>query len=159
MRILVFSDTHGDADALCGMLAAVPCDLALHLGDCTADCEEARMLFPTVTLWQVAGNDYRDMMSGIHYEDTFEAGGVRIFMTHGHRYGVRSGPETVCAAAEARGASLALYGHTHVAAAGRCGNVRYCNPGSASRARCINGRSYAVITIENGEINCEVVRF
>ena len=36
------------------------------------------MLFPTVTLWQVAGNDYRDMMSGIHYEDTFEAGGVRV---------------------------------------------------------------------------------
>ena len=67
MRILVFSDTHGDADALCGVLAAVPCDLALHLGDCTADCEEARMLFPTVTLWQVAGNDYRDMMSGIHW--------------------------------------------------------------------------------------------
>ena len=159
MRILVFSDTHGDADAMSGVLAAVPCDMLLHLGDCVADCEEPRMLYPGVTMWQVAGNDYRDLLSGIHYEDTFEAGGVRIFMTHGHRYGVRSGPDMLCAAAASRGAALALYGHTHIVATGRCGDVAYLNPGSASRSRCVNGRSYGVITIENGIFTCEVVRF
>lgn len=159
MRILVFSDTHGDADAISGVLAAVPCDLLLHLGDCTADCEEPRALFPGVTIWQVAGNDYRDTRSGIHYEDVFEAGGVRIFMTHGHRYHARSGPDMLCARAEAFGAALALYGHTHIAAAGRVGDVAYLNPGSASRSRCVNGRSYGVVTAENGKFTCEVVRF
>ena len=120
----LFSDTHGDADAISGVLAAVPCDLLLHLGDCTADCEEPRALFPGVTIWQVAGNDHRDTRSGIHYEDVFEAGGVRIFMTHGHRYHARSGPDMLCARAEAFGAALALYGHTHIAAAGRVGTSR-----------------------------------
>ena len=159
MRILVFSDTHGDTDAMSGVIADAPCDLLLHLGDCTTDCEELCALYPDVTIWQVAGNDYRDMISGIHYEDVFEAGGVRIFMTHGHRYGVRSGPDMLCARAAACGAALALYGHTHVAAAGRCGDVAYLNPGSASRSRCINGRSYGVVTVENGKFTCEVVRF
>ncbi len=159
MRILVFSDTHGDADAMSGVLAAVPCDMLLHLGDCVADCEEPRLLYPEVTMWQVAGNDYRDTLSGLHYEDLFELDGVRIFMTHGHRFDVRSGPDRLCAAAESRGAALALYGHTHVAAVGRCGAVTYCNPGSASRPRGAGGRSYGVVTIDRGTFTCEVVRF
>lgn len=137
MRILVFSDTHGDADVMLEALAAAPCGMLLHLGDCTADCEEVRMLYPDVTVWQVAGNDYRDTMSGIHYEDLFEAGGVRIFMAHGHRYGVRSGPDMLCARAETCGASLALYGHTHVAQTGRCGNVTYFTL-AARRTRAIS---------------------
>lgn len=158
MRILVFSDTHGETDVMLDALSAAPCEMLLHLGDCTADCEDVRVLYPNVTIWQVAGNDYRDTMSGIHYEDLFEAGGVRIFMTHGHRYGVRSGPGMLCARAEACGASLALYGHTHVARTGTCGPVTYLNPGSASLARNVGGRSYGVVTVESGRIHCEVVR-
>ncbi len=157
MRILVFSDTHGRTGDMLRVLEAAPCDLVLHLGDCTADCDDVRLCFPQLRLWQVAGNDFRDGFSGLNYEDCFVLEGVGVFMAHGHRQNVSTGPETLCACAEARGAALALYGHTHRAALGTCGGVTYFNPGSLSRPRD-GSPSYGVVTVRESTFHCEVVR-
>ena len=156
MRILVFSDSHGRTGDMLEVLEREPCDLALHLGDCTADCDDVRAVFPMLRLWQVAGNDYRDTLSGLNDEDVFRMEDVGVFMTHGHRYAVSRGPEILCAAAAARGAVLALCGHTHVPALGTCGGVTWFNPGSISRPRGGSGRSYGIITLQNGSFSCEV---
>jgi putative phosphoesterase len=155
MRILIFSDTHGDARVMPRVVAAEKCSLVLHLGDCVADCDALRREFPMIPVWQVAGNDFRDRLSGVQDDYTFELEGVRVFMTHGDRYGGTA--ETVCAAAEARGAAVALFGHTHVAATGVFGGAAFMNPGSPARPR--DGRaSYGVLTLENGEFSMEIVR-
>lgn len=156
MRILVFSDSHGRTGDMLQVLDREPCGLALHLGDCTADCDDVRACFPMLRLWQVAGNDYRDTLSGLHYEDAFRMEDVGIYMTHGHRLAVSRGPEALCAAAAARGAALALYGHTHVPALGTCGGVTYFNPGSISRPRGGSSPSYGIVTLRNGTFFCEV---
>ena len=72
--------------------------------------------------------------------------GVLFFYTHGHAYGVKMGSERLAEAADARGADVALYGHTHdpdleKAMAGR---PAVFNPGALLRG------SYGVITIEDG---------
>ena len=158
MRILVFSDSHGRTGDMLEVLDTVPCDLALHLGDCTADCDDIRALYPMLCLWQVAGNDFRDTLSGLNYEDVFELEGVRIFMTHGHRLGVSRDREGLCAQAAARGAVLALYGHTHVPKLERLDGVTCFNPGSITLPRGGSGRSYGLITLEAGQFTCEAVR-
>ncbi|MBE6936034.1 MAG: YfcE family phosphodiesterase [Ruminococcaceae bacterium] len=157
MRILVFSDTHGSTSAMFQILEQTPCHMVLHLGDCVADCEELRWVYPRLDIRQVAGNDYRDLMSGVNPYDVIDADGVRIYLVHGHRHQVKAGPETLCACAAGQKAQLALYGHTHVAAMGKVGEVTYLNPGSLSRPRD-RGASYAVIEIHNGSFTCEVKR-
>ena len=65
----------------------------------------------------------------------FNADGVRIFMTHGHRYNVKLGYESLANAAHFSGAQLALFGHTHEADFLRMGDVTLFNPGSAGMGR------------------------
>ena len=68
----------------------------------------------------------------------FNADGVRIFMTHGHRYNVKLGYESLANAAHFSGAQLALFGHTHEALETYDDGLYILNPGSCSgfRATC-----------------------
>ncbi len=112
MNIVVASDTHGRADRLAEVLRRAGADVLLFLGDGLRDLavvDEAR-----VTVRAVRGNC--DWFWG---ESAPEArlesfGKYRVFMTHGHRYGVKSGIEHAAAAAAENGADVLLYGHTHV---------------------------------------------
>ena len=54
-----------------------------------------------------------DFGSDLPLTGEFTAQGVKIFYTHGHYYGVKSGLYTLACAARERGAQVALYGHTH----------------------------------------------
>ena len=60
----------------------------------------------------------------------FTAQGVKIFYTHGHYYGVKSGLYTFACAARERGAQVALYGHTHNALEDYDDGLYLLNPGS-----------------------------
>ena len=111
MNIVVASDTHGRADRLAEVLRRTGADVLLFLGDGLRDLavvDEAR-----VTVRAVRGNC--DWFSG---ESAPEArleifGKYRVFMTHGHRYGVKGGIEHAVVAAAENGADVLLYGHTH----------------------------------------------
>lgn len=72
--------------------------------------------------------------------------GILFFYTHGHAYGVKAGSDRLAEAAAARGADVALFGHTHgpdleKALAGR---PAVFNPGALLRG------SYGSVTIEDG---------
>ena len=83
----------------------------------------------------------------------FNADGVRIFMTHGHRYNVKLGYESLANAAHFSGAQLALFGHTHEADFLRMGDVTLFNPGSAGMGR----QTYGMITVKGTEFKCEIL--
>ena len=74
-----------------------------------------------------------------------------VFYTHGHMYGVKYDLDTLADAAAARGAEVALFGHSHIPHAEQRGNVFLFNPGSCGR--CYTGPdTYGLLTLENGAV-------
>ena len=110
MEFLIVSDTHGRADRLSAVLSRTRADVLLFLGDGLRDLN---VVPPEITVRAVRGNcDFfaHDDAPETRVEDF---GALRLFLTHGHRYGVKASTEAaICAAAEA-GADVLLYGHTH----------------------------------------------
>lgn len=112
MRILVTSDTHGDSASLRRAVLSQPkAEIVIHLGDGGDDVELVRTSFPERTFLQVRGNC--DWGSALPQTGEFEAGGKKIFYTHGHMYGVKSGDYTIISEARSRKADILLFGHTH----------------------------------------------
>ena len=112
MRILVTSDTHGDYGSLRRAILAQPsADIVIHLGDGGEDVEKVRFSFPNKTFLQVRGNC--DWGSSVPETGEYIAGGRKIFFTHGHMYGVKSGDYTIITEARSRKADIVLFGHTH----------------------------------------------
>lgn len=100
MKLLVFSDSHGVVMHMESAVRAHRPDMVLHLGDCVEDFQALRALFPDLPMDHVPGNcDY-----GADGPATklLTLSGMRIFMTHGHRYGVKSGYLRAIYAAESR---------------------------------------------------------
>ncbi len=145
MNIGIISDTHGNYSAVEKVVSiAQKMDMWLHLGDCTPDAEYLQDLV-NVPVYGVAGNcDWP--MSNTCYERIVEAEGHKIFMTHGHNYGVRYTQEYVMEAAESQGADIALYGHTHIVDY-RIGPPLLLNPGSASRPRDDSRGSFMIMEL------------
>ncbi len=111
MNILVASDTHGRADLLQTAVERARPDLILFLGDGLRDLAALGTDTPTCA---VRGNCDFFGLDDTPEQSTREIGRYRIFMTHGHRYGVKSSLESAIAAALAREADVLLYGHTHI---------------------------------------------
>lgn len=112
MRILVTSDTHGDAASLRRAILAQPkAEMVIHLGDGQEDVDSVRFSFPEKTFLQVKGNC--DWGSALPAIGEYEVGGVKLFYTHGHVYGVKSGDCQILSEARSRKANIVLFGHTH----------------------------------------------
>lgn len=73
--------------------------------------------------------------------------GKKILVTHGHLYSVNSSIETLVNTARHNECSIAVYGHTHIAAAQAYKSVFAINPGSACLPRGDSRASFAVLKI------------
>jgi hypothetical protein len=124
-------------------------DAVLYLGDGLRDLEYVLPDYPHLRVYAVAGNcDYGALepLDGLAAFD-----GVLLFYTHGHMYGVKYDLDTLVETAAARGAEVALFGHTHRPFAEQSGDVFLFNPGSSGR--CYTGpNTYGVMTLSNGHI-------
>ena len=150
-KLLVLSDSHGGRDAIERILKAESknIDALIFLGDVLRDLELALTKYPRLRAYSVAGNcDY----GALEPTDGLAAfDGVVIFYTHGHMYGVKYDLDTLADAAAARGADVALFGHTHVPHAEDRGSVFLFNPGSCGR--CYTGpNTYGVMLLDKGKI-------
>ena len=146
MRVGVFSDSHGDHDALRRLLDRMGhIDAACFLGDVARDAaflREALAAMPhEPVLYAVRGNnDFASMLP----DDLFiELGGHRIHMEHGHRC---PNLMTLAYRAKDRGADIALFGHTHEAHCEFAYGVLLLNPGSAGN-HCRGGRARASLLL------------
>ncbi len=111
LSLLVVSDTHGHAERLVTALGRTKADTVLFLGDGLHDLS---ILPEKITLRAVRGNCDWTHLSDAPLQRTEEIGGYRLFLTHGHKYGVKYGLDAAIAAAVADDADVLLYGHTHV---------------------------------------------
>ena len=140
-KLLILSDSHNSTGAVERILhAESDATAVIFLGDGLRDLEEALTFYPKMKVYAVAGNcDFGALEQTI------------AFYTHGHMYGVKYDLDTLTDAAEARGAEVALFGHTHVPVAEQHGSVFLFNPGSCGR--CYTGpNTYGILTLDKGRI-------
>ncbi len=147
MKILVVSDSHGDAEAVCRAVERERPRMLLHLGDGWRDVDELRLSFPDLPVEQVPGNC--DFRSGEPAERLILIGGKRIFLCHGHTLGVKYDLSRLLYTALERGADAALFGHTHQPYVDIVQGVVLLNPGSIGRGR---RPTYATLTFRDGAI-------
>ena len=110
LTALIISDSHGNRDRITHAVARTNPDAVLFLGDGLADLDA---IPDHVTLRAVRGNCDHLRAEGTPESALVEIGGYRLFLTHGHREGVKYGLDVAVAIALANGADALLYGHTH----------------------------------------------
>ena len=151
-KLLVISDSHGNHAMIHRVVEQErPFDYLVHCGDIEGKMQDILAPEP-FGVYCVCGNC--DSYGSYPAELTFDAEGHRIFITHGHRYGVHGGSALLAAAAVARGADIALYGHTHrpEISYNEENGVFIINPGSIALPRTGSPKgNYAVITLEEGQ--------
>lgn len=149
MRIAIFSDSHGRMqNCLAAMDAAGPVDHIIHLGDTARDAEDLGTVYPETPITYVCGNS--EICAATDTEKWIELCGKRLFICHGHTRNVKYGLSELAYAA--RGADLALFGHTHLPYDGMIGGVRLFNPGSISLPA--DGRpSFGILTVADGALS------
>lgn len=156
MKWLVFSDSHGELSYMKAAIEREKPDRILHLGDVIRDAERLAEWLqkdrPGVAVEMVRGNCdgwYGDAPE----EKELFFGTKRVWMLHGHAYGVKMGDGMLVSEARSRGADVVLYGHTHVP---KCewNGLWVMNPGTS---RGCPQATYGVIeTKEDGSLNCRV---
>ncbi|HWR19292.1 MAG TPA: metallophosphoesterase [Clostridia bacterium] len=153
MNVGVISDTHGSDYAIRRALNALPhMDAWIHLGDHASDSRA--LSTANVPVYAVRGNCDFDLSAEV--ERVIMLQGVRLFLTHGHKYGVKQNVQTVFYRAEEFLCSAVLFGHTHVPLVEAWGSILGINPGSA--ALPLRGRpSVAKLTIEKGDVSAKIV--
>ncbi len=130
MRVIVFSDSHGNVDGMKSALERERAELIIHLGDVSRDASNVAQLY-SKPLISVAGNC--DIFPSVPYVTVTEIDGVYVYICHGNAlYGDE---RAVAHEAKANGCSLAFFGHTHVPLDTVIEGVRVINPGSISKPR------------------------
>ena len=147
MKVLIVSDTHGrDENLEIAVNREAPFDMLVHCGDVEGRefYIEALAECPCSI---VSGNN--DFFSSLPREKEIMAGNYRVFMTHGHYYYVGSGIEDLKREALARGADVAMFGHTHIPLIEYGDGIVVMNPGSISYPRQEGKRpSYILMDID-----------
>ena len=151
MRLVVFSDSHGDFTALNHVLEAQSkADMFLHCGDGAKEADDLQALFPQKRILFVRGNC--DWNSSSKDEELITVAGKRIFFTHGHGYGVKQGYDRLVCRAKALGADIVCFGHTHLPLSAQEGSLHLINPGSIGNPHFGTPPTYATIEISGAGI-------
>lgn len=146
MKILVISDSHGSLSNLIEVYEKEKVDKIYVAGDFLEDIDEFKYIYPDIDIISVAGNcDY--VKKDLKEERFFVEKKKKIFLTHGHKYGVKSGNKTLISRGEELDADIVIYGHTHIKYLKEINGIIYFNPGAL-----IDG-NYGTIEILQDKIN------
>lgn len=140
MKILVMSDTHGDAAIIQEVKKQnLDVDAIFHCGDSELPFDASELK----DVYKVRGNCDYDM--NFPTEVIKEINGETIFTTHGHLFGVKSNLNALSFRAREVGADVVLFGHSHILGVELVDEILYVNPGSLLLPRGRKEKSYAII--------------
>ena len=130
MLIAVISDSHGNKTSISKIKKKISnAEVLLFLGDGENDLKEITEDF-TGEVYAVRGNC--DFEGKYPEERIIEIKGKKIFMCHGHRYGVKYGYNYIYYRGKEVGADIVLFGHSHLPIIEECDGLILMNPGSIS---------------------------
>ena len=159
-RVLLVSDSHGRTEHLEKAMERVKPGLILHMGDVEGD-EDLIDAEAGCEVVYVRGNC--DYSSDAPASEVVAIGRHKVFMAHGHTFGVGFGLEGLAEAAKEAGCDHAFFGHTHVPMKTEVDGITVINPGSISLPRQ-DGRipTFVVADVDRkGDLHfklCEAVR-
>lgn len=156
MKILLLSDSHSAMSFMRRSVEAVKPDVMIHLGDYADDGQALHQEYPKIPFYQVPGNCDRYRWDPREPEILMPIiGGVKLYMTHGHRHNVKLHLGALIRDARQSGAQAALYGHTHQADCHQePDGLWVVNPGSCG----FYGGSVGLMEVENGQIrSCRIL--
>ena len=156
MRVLVVSDSHSGLSYMRAWAKLLRPQTIIHLGDYYDDAEALASDWPYSRLIQVPGNCDRYRMLRPEPEiRVVQLEGVSIYLTHGHRHGVKSSPAGLIVEARKARADVALFGHTHEAVCWQTEEGMWVmNPGSCGSY----GGTVGLLELEKGKVNlCRVL--
>lgn len=147
-KILIISDSHGCFDKFYTVCKTENPNTVLFLGDYTKDAYELQSIFPNTEFYIVRGNcDYGDYESKI--ELCINILNYKIFITHGHEYGVKRNYLSLEKRARDLEVDIALFGHTHVPYKSKKEGLYIFNPGA------LVNNDYGVMYIKNNNLIIE----
>ncbi|WP_312096183.1 metallophosphoesterase [Niallia sp.] len=155
MKVLIVSDSHGMVSEL-GVLKKrheSEVDLFLHCGDSELAASEEVM------------DGYITVQGNCDYEDRYptetiqEIAGKKIFLTHGHLFGVKSTINNLLYKAKEVEADIACFGHSHFLGMEVVDGVLFINPGSLRLPRGRTEQTYVILTIDRDRLVTEVFDF
>ncbi|WP_378953977.1 YfcE family phosphodiesterase [Pelosinus sp. sgz500959] len=152
MRIGVISDTHGDLVTIRQIIDQVKdVDMWMHAGDCSQDADYLRSLVK-VPVYAARGNC--DGHTTAKIDEFIEVDKLKIWLTHGHRYGVKQGTRELVRWAKHHAVDIVIYGHTHIVDNRWCEDVLLFNPGSSygNRAAC------GVLEIHDNQVTAQMIK-
>lgn len=139
-KVLIVSDSHGLTKEL-----EVLRERHLHEVDVMIHCGDSQLMpdeEPITGYLTVMGNcDF----GGYPLETMTEVSNRKIFITHGHRYSVKTSLLNLKYKAEELGANIVCFGHSHVLGAEIIGGILFLNPGSIRLPRERMEKTYMIL--------------
>lgn len=129
--LIVMSDSHGESKVIQDIKNKYQLEASaiIHCGD--SELASGDDIWHGMTV--VRGNC--DYDAGFPDTAVLSADNQRVFVTHGHLYGVNFGLARLTAAAEENAAQIALFGHLHTPIATVESGILCLNPGSVAQPR------------------------
>ncbi|NLZ45652.1 MAG: YfcE family phosphodiesterase [Clostridiales bacterium] len=146
MRIIAFSDTHGNKNAIQKIIDKNPLvKTYLFLGDGQRDIDYIASRYPNLDFSCVSGNC--DFNSFLPNTEIFIYKRHKIIFVHGHNHNVKYTKDNVYNLAVQNYANIVLFGHTHQRYYEYRNGIHILNPGSASSPRDFKPPSYAFLDL------------
>jgi putative phosphoesterase len=150
------SDSHGNGAVLRKIIENNRnADIFVHLGDGEREFTEIRKQYENLDFRFVKGNN--DYSSNAPISLIIDTDKARVFLTHGNRYGVYSGLQTLFLTAKENDCNVALFGHTHISLEDFEDGIYFLNPGSCALPRGGKGPSYGYVDITKAGIVTGIV--
>lgn len=148
MKILVYSDSHGEISNIVEIYEREKPDFVISAGDYSEDFRDFTLSYRDLNIDHKVVKGNCDPFEKIYGdEEIFLLEGRKIFLTHGHLYGVKGSLNHLKIRSRELGADLVIYGHTHIPHQERYENCEYFNPGALKDGK------YGIIEVEGKEIN------
>ncbi len=141
MKLLVVSDNHGDRASLQELvdLYDEKVDAMIHCGDSEFDADDKVMQ----SFLSARGNCDYDLRYPIDLVE--EINKERVFITHGHEYGVKMSLDRLRYKSDEYQADFVFFGHSHQLGVSMEEGRLYLNPGSILLPRGRKERTYAIV--------------